>query len=57
MHTFAYESLLIIQRHLVELRNEVIIYLNGKTEYIEDLMDKTFILEPTYAADILPKLN
>uniref|UniRef100_A0A8C4SUX3 Zinc finger BED domain-containing protein 5 n=1 Tax=Erpetoichthys calabaricus TaxID=27687 RepID=A0A8C4SUX3_ERPCA len=30
---------------LVELRNEVTIYLEGKTEYIESLLDKEFILK------------
>uniref|UniRef100_A0A8C4S176 HAT C-terminal dimerisation domain-containing protein n=1 Tax=Erpetoichthys calabaricus TaxID=27687 RepID=A0A8C4S176_ERPCA len=41
---------------LVELRNEVTIYLEGKTEYIESLLDKEFILKLTYLADI-SKLN
>uniref|UniRef100_A0A8C4X858 HAT C-terminal dimerisation domain-containing protein n=1 Tax=Erpetoichthys calabaricus TaxID=27687 RepID=A0A8C4X858_ERPCA len=42
---------------LVELRNEVTIYLEGKTEYIESLLDKEFILKLTYLADIFSKLN
>ncbi|CAF4946235.1 unnamed protein product [Pieris macdunnoughi] len=42
---------------LVELRHEVLIYLEGKTEYIEHLTDEEFILKLTYLADIFSKLN
>ncbi|CAH0759928.1 unnamed protein product [Diatraea saccharalis] len=42
---------------LVQLRNEVAIYLEGKTEYIEHLINEEFILELTYAADIFSKLD
>lgn len=41
----------------MELRHVVLIYLEGKTEYIEHLMDEEFILKLTYLADIFSKLN
>lgn len=42
---------------LVELRHEVSIYLEGKTEYIAHLQDAEFVLKLTYLADIFSKLN
>ena len=42
---------------LVELRNEVTIYLEGKNEYIEHQRNEQFLLKLTYLADIFSKLN
>lgn len=46
-----------VRTRLVELRNEVTIYLEGKTEYIKHLLDEKFILKLIYLADIFSKLN
>lgn len=46
-----------VLKRLVELRNEVIIYLEGKSEYIKHLLDEVFIHRLTYLMDIFSKLN
>nr|XP_022921070.1 zinc finger BED domain-containing protein 5-like [Onthophagus taurus] len=41
---------------LVELRNEVTVYLIGKNQYLESLLNNEFILKLTYLADIFSML-